>query len=175
MTDRVLEFDPSPCGEGYRAERAGVGVTPRIHAGALRAFAIDAVRYFGVSVAALAVDYGLLVCLHRAFDLHYLVAATLSFLAGLAVAWSLSVVFVFRNRRRLSPWREFLGFAATGLAGLLLTQMLLSALVGGFGVAPEFAKIPVSGVVFAFNFVSRRLLLFTAPASSETIFAATGD
>ena len=141
----------------------------------LIAFARDAVRYFGISIVALAVDYGLLIILHRALGLHYLVAATLSFVAGLAIAWSLSVALVFNGRRRLSPWREFLGFVLTGLAGLILTQAMLSVLVGGLGASPELAKIPVAGVVFAFNFLSRRMLLFAAPASHETTSVATAD
>ena len=140
----------------------------------LRSFVRDAFRDFGGSVVALAVDYGLLVLLHRAFDLHYLVAATISFMTGLAVAWSLSVVFVFGGRRRLSPGREFAGFIATGLAGLALTQGLLGALVGGVGLPPELAKIPVAGLVFTFNFLSRRLLFAASPARG-TISAATAD
>ena len=140
----------------------------------LQSFARDAIRYFGVSVVALTVDYGLLVVLHRAFDLHYLVAATISFMTGLAVAWSLSIVFVFGGRRRLSPGREFAGFVLTGLAGLALTQCLLGALVGGVGLPPELAKIPVAGLVFTFNFLSRRLL-FTASRAPGTMSAATAD
>lgn len=138
----------------------------------LRSFARDAIRYFGVSVVALAVDYGLLVVLHRLFDLHYLLAATISFMTGLAVAWSLSVMFVFGGRRRLSPGRELAGFVLTGFAGLALTQCLLAALVGGLGLPPELAKIPVAGLVFTFNFLSRRLLFAASPAPG-TISSAT--
>lgn len=139
-----------------------------------RSFARDAIRYFGVSVVALAVDYGLLIVLHRVFDLHYLVAATISFMTGLAVAWSLSVAFVFGGRRRLSPGRELAGFVMTGLAGLALTQALLGVLVGGAGLPPELAKIPVAGLVFSFNFLSRRLLFKASPVPG-TVSAATAD
>lgn len=131
----------------------------------MKALARDAVRYFGVSLLALGVDYGLLVALHRAAGLHYLVAASLSFVAGLVVAWTASAAFVFNGRRKLSRTRELIGFAVTGIAGLVLTQLLMMLLVDRVGVAPELAKIPVAGCVFVFNFVSRRALLF-APAAT---------
>ena len=125
----------------------------------------DGVGYFGVSALALGVDYGLLAVLHRACGLHYLVAATLSFTAGLLVSWSLSTRFLFRNRRKLSTGSELLGFCLTGVAGLILTQVAMTALVVGLGLSAEVAKLPIAGGVFVFNFLSRRLL-FSAPTTA---------
>lgn len=140
-----------------RFDRAGF-----LAGGRLRGFLTDAMGYFGASAVALCVDYGALIGLHRGAGLHYLLAATLSFTAGLAVAWRLSAVLVFRGRRRLSRRREIVGFVLSGLAGLVLTQVALAALVGGFGLTAELAKIPVAGGVFAFNFLSRRTLFAAA-------------
>ena len=125
----------------------------------------DVVGYFGVSALAFGADYGGLILLHRGLGLHYLAAATISFAVGLAVAWWLSTAIVFRTRRKLSAGHEILGFCLTGLAGLLITQGAMAVLVGALGVTPELAKIPVAGGVFAFNFLSRRLL-FANPTTA---------
>ncbi len=124
------------------------------------AFLTDALGYGAASAIALAVDYGTLVLLVKIFGLHYLLAASLSFSAGLMVAYALSTAFVFKGRARYSASGEFVGFLVTGLAGLALNQVLLLAFVGGLHVPVEFAKAPTAGFVFTFNFLSRRLFLF---------------
>ena len=123
-------------------------------------FAIDAVGYGLASAVALAVDYGVLLLLAKQFGVHYLVAATLSFSAGLVVAYLLSTTFVFKGRAKYGAGGEFAGFLITGLAGLALNQALLFAFVGGLHMPVEFAKAPTALLVFTFNFLSRRLFLF---------------
>ena len=62
---------------------------------------VDFGGYGLVSVVALACDWGLLVGL-SAFCLPYLVASTISFTVGMAVAYALSIRFVFPTRRAVS-------------------------------------------------------------------------
>lgn len=130
----------------------------------LVSFAVDAVGYGLASAVALAVDYGLLLLLVKSFGMHYLAAAACAFAAGLTVAYTLSTFFVFRGRAKFSAGAEFFGFLVTGLAGLALNQLLLFGFVDGLHVAVEYAKAPTAGLVFCFNFLSRRFLLFRAPA-----------
>ena len=124
----------------------------------------DLSGYLLVSAVAFAVDCGLLVWLHRGLGWGYLAAGGASFSAGIAVVWSLCIAVVFRGRRRLAPGLEVLGFIATGLAGLLVNQAALAAFVSGLGAPPELAKVPAAGLVFGFNFLSRRTLLFRTPS-----------
>ena len=131
----------------------------------------DAAGYFLVSLLALITDYGLLVIALRVFGWNYLTASATGFIAGLAVAYGLSVVFVFSGRRRLSPVAELAGFLGTGLAGLAITQIAMAALVTGLGLPPEIAKAPVAVFVFLFNFFSRRLL-FT---STQGAYLPSGE
>ena len=127
-------------------------------------FVIDAFGYGAASAAALALDWGLLVLLVRAFHAHYLVAATIAFSAGLAVAYVLSTAFVFRGRAKYRAGGELLGFLITGLVGLALNQALLFGFVDGFAIQVEIAKAPTAVLVFTYNFLSRRFFLFR-PAS----------
>ena len=114
-----------------------------------------------VSVAALACDYGLLVALTAA-GAHYLLAARVSFTAGMIVAYALSIRFVFARRRTLTREAEAAGFFAVGVLGLLLTQALLYLFVSRAGLTVDVAKAPTTAVVFAFNFLCRRGMVFAA-------------
>ena len=122
-------------------------------------FVLDLAAYGLVSVAALACDYALLL-LFVAHGLHYLLAATLSFSAGMVVAYMLCVRFVFASRRGGSRRTEATGFIAVGVAGLALTQLLLYLFVSRVGMPVALAKIPTTGIVFLFNFLCRRGLVF---------------
>jgi len=134
-----------------------LGVVPR--------FVVDLVLYGFVSAAALFCDYGLLLAL-AGRGVHYLMAQALSFSAGMIVAYVLSARFVFAGRRASSRCREAFGFFAVGLAGLILTQLLLALFVSGAGLALAVAKIPVAGCVFLFNFLARRGLVFVGPRAA---------
>ena len=124
-------------------------------------FARDAVGYGAASVVALAVDYGVLLGLHNIFGVNYLVAACISFLLGLVVAYLLSTRYVFKGRALYSARGELIGFLLTGLAGLALNQALLYGFVTGYGLPVAAAKLPTVVLVFSFNFLSRRYLLFS--------------
>lgn len=139
---------------------APAGATLPIRPG-LVALARDALRYGMVSVVALAVDWGALVLFVRVFGLHYMAAAALAFSAGLVVAYVLTVAFVFGDRRRYGAGAEFAGFLATGLVGLALNAAAIYVFVEYVRVPVEFAKAPTAAFVFAFNFLSRRFLLFS--------------
>ena len=123
----------------------------------------DAFKYGLASVAALALDWGLLAFLSGPGGLHYQLAGAIGFCAGLALAYALSVTLVFLNRRVGSRLVEFLGFAAIGLCGLALNSILLWAFVEHAHLSVNIAKAPTTGLVFLFNFFSRRTLLFSPP------------
>ena len=121
----------------------------------------EGLRYLGASAIALAADAGTYLGLIRLARTDYLVAAPVGFLLGLAVIYLLSTKWVFR-RRRLSDARvEFAIFASIGVLGLCLNQFVLYAGVERLALSHEIAKLASVGLVFAFNFTSRKLLLFT--------------
>jgi putative flippase GtrA len=122
-------------------------------------------RYFGSSAVALAADGGLF-ALALYLGLPYPVAAAIGFIAGLWVAYTLSVRFVFGERRLRDERAEFMVFAAVGAGGLVLTELLLWLLVGHAHWNAGFAKIATAGFVFFFNFGARKALLFTRPTAA---------
>jgi putative flippase GtrA len=121
----------------------------------------EGVRYFAASALALAIDFGIYAGLIRFAAVDYLVAAPLGFALGLATIYLLSIRWVFRERRLADRKAEFALFALIGLAGMALNQLILFAAVQWMAVSFELAKIISAGIIFCFNFVSRKLLLFT--------------
>ena len=127
----------------------------------LRGFAHESARYLGASALALAVDVGIYSGLIRLAGVDYLVAAPIGFALGLATIYAFSVRWVFGHRRLKDARAEFALFALLGLAGLAINQGMVYAGVEWLALGYEPAKLVSAGVVFCFNFGSRKLLLFT--------------
>jgi putative flippase GtrA len=128
---------------------------------ALQVFAQEGARYFIASSVGLAIDLVIYSGLIRLMDVHYLVAAPIAMLIGLTAVYLLSVRWVFRHRRLQDARAEFVIFAALGLAGLAINQAMVYAGVEWLKLDYEPAKLLSAGVSFCFNFVTRKLLLFT--------------
>jgi putative flippase GtrA len=141
---------------------AQLALAARFAPARLLRFLRDMFRYGAASLGALALDYGVLMILTKSFGVDYLHAAAAGFLAGLALIYSLSVRYVFEGRRRRAPHVEVVGFLTTGVVGLLLTEGLMHLFVARLAFPLTIAKAATAGVVFLFNFVSRRSLLFKA-------------
>ncbi len=128
---------------------------------AYRRLADEGVRYLAASALALGIDFGVYSGLIRLEGVHYLVAAPVGFALGLAAIYLLSIFWVFKERRFADRRAEFALFALIGLAGMALNQLIIYAGVQVLTASPEMAKIMSAGMVFCFNFISRKLLLFT--------------
>lgn len=128
---------------------------------AIRSAAHEGARYLAASALALAFDFGTYVGLIRLAGVHYLVAAPIGFALGLATIYLLSIRWVFKERRLADQRAEFALFALIGLAGMALNQIIIWASVELVAVSPEIAKIMSAGMVFCFNFIARKILLFT--------------
>ncbi len=153
---RVLSSPPAGRADAVPGARAGEELISR----AATLFH-ESWKYLLVSILALAVDYGLMVSLTQMAGVHYLASAAIGFCAGLAVNYILSVTVVFTERRLSSRRLEFLGFLVIGLLALGLNEVLMKAFVEALHLDYRLAKIPAAGIGFIFNFVTRRVLLFT--------------
>jgi len=126
----------------------------------MRALAQEALGYTAVSACALGVDMTILWVLVHYFSWWYLAAATASFLAGLCVAYVLSVSLVFKFRRLQDQRLEFASFTAIGAVGLAVNSAAMSVGVKFLGLHYLIAKCGAAGCTFLWNFAARRQLLF---------------
>lgn len=93
------------------------------------------------------------------------VANSVSFVCGLIVNYIISTFWIFKNSKVKSRLVEFLGFAAIGLVGLLLTigitklfEIWLASKTSAFQI---IAKVISTAVAFLWNFFARKILLYT--------------
>ncbi|ODR94772.1 hypothetical protein AUC69_02825 [Methyloceanibacter superfactus] len=152
-----MSIDSKPVGALLGRSRPSLAFS-ELWGGQLRQF----VLYGAISVAALALDFGLLVFLTEYVGLYYLVSASISFLAGMLLVYVSSISFIFQERRLASKSLEVTSFAAIGIAGLALNGILLWCITTGTPLSYQLAKVPTAGIVFLFNYFARRNLLFSA-------------
>jgi putative flippase GtrA len=124
-------------------------------------------RYTLVSALALLVDFSALVTLTEVLHFHYLISAALAFGLGLFTNYFLSVLWVFDGRAMKSRSAEFLSFALLGVIGLGMNEIVLLVLSGWCGLHYALSKFAATALTFAWNFLSRKFLLFN-PASGRT-------
>lgn len=124
-------------------------------------------RYLFVAIAAFGCDFITLVALTELANMHYLLAAAIGFSGGLAVNYVLSVRWVFGARTFTSRRLEFLAFATIGVIGLLMTAGLMWFMTGLLGVYYIISKLIVTAVVFFWNFLARKFLLFNNSSNGK--------
>lgn len=113
-------------------------------------------KYGAVSAVALAVDMGLLYALTEWAHFNYLLSATIAFICGLIVNYTLSLRYVF-SRSRYNRSREFFLYSLIGVGGLLINDITIYLLVQ-MSMWYMLAKIIATGIGFIFNFLCRRSL-----------------
>jgi len=119
------------------------------------------VQYIAVGGIAFIVDFGLMVALTEYLGINYLVSASFSFIAGLAVNYALCIRFIFSERALVSRIYEFIIFCLVGIGGLLLNVGIMAFVTEFFGMRYTLAKIVAAFFVLLFNFLLRRQLLFS--------------
>ena len=122
---------------------------------------IQLFRYCFVGGLAFIVDYGLLVLLTEVCGLHYLISATISFIAGLIVNYLLSTSWIFRQSKLENKWAEFIVFAIIGVIGLGLNNLLLYLFTDIIHIHYMISKLITTGIVMIWNFGARKIILFT--------------
>jgi putative flippase GtrA len=127
----------------------------------------ESVVYTAGATAAFATDFGLLWALVELTGLHYLVAATISFLAGTVVVYWVSVRHAFQYRRVADRRAEFGYFASIGAAGVLLNLGLMFVLVEWLSLHYLVAKVGSAAITFVTNFGLRRWCLFSERANNH--------
>lgn len=131
----------------------------------MRHFIREVFAYSAASGVGLAVDVGLLWGLVEFAGWHYLLAATLAFVAGTVVVYVLSVGFIFRHRRVKDRRLEFALFATIGVLGVLVNLAVLKVAVDVVHVHYLVGKLASIAFTFSLNFGLRRGLLFTEPSA----------
>jgi putative flippase GtrA len=118
------------------------------------------IRYTIVGGGAFIVDFGLLYLLTHFLHLHYLLSATISFIAGLLVNYFFSTIWVFSKKTVKNKYFEFLVFAIIGVIGLGFNDLFMWIFTDRCGVYYLLSKIITTIIVYFWNFFARKYILF---------------
>jgi putative flippase GtrA len=121
---------------------------------------IQLFRYVIVGGISFIVDYSLLFVLTEHVGLHYIVSATISFIAGLIVNYTISTSWIFRNSKLSNTTVEFIIYGAIGVVGLFLNNILLYLFTDILHIHYMLSKLITAALVMGWNFVGRRIILF---------------
>jgi putative flippase GtrA len=126
-----------------------------------RLLSVELSRYLVVSAAALAVDLALLFLISGIFGAHYLIANPIVFAMGALLAYVGSVHWAFKSRKMANSTMEFVIFVGIGIGGLAVNQAILWLGIEVAALSLILAKLGAAVTSFVFNFVVRKMVLFT--------------
>lgn len=122
-------------------------------------------RYIFVGGFSAIADAGTLFIFTSGFGVHYLLSATLGFLVGTIVNYTLSVIWIFQTTGRRKT--EIILFTLIGAGGLCLNLLILWVLVSKLGVFYMLAKLVSVSLVLIWSFCLRRLLFMWKPKTQQ--------
>lgn len=118
-------------------------------------------RYTGVNLASLVLDYAIFLSLTAAFGIP-VIASVAGYAAAFAVNYKLTRRFVFgSDGLHKTEKRLFTEFMATGLLGIVLTATVTGAGVYLLQLAPTIAKTAAVLICFVVLYLIRSRLVFT--------------
>ena len=119
-------------------------------------------RYFFVGGVAACVDIGLFMLGASVLGLPYLRVGAFSFILATLVNYFLSVRIVFVSGVRFTKRWEIVMVFVVSAVGLGLNQLILAYGVETVHLALLAAKLVATGVVFSWNYLARRFIVFGA-------------
>ncbi|MDO5544310.1 MAG: GtrA family protein [Eubacteriales bacterium] len=90
----------------------------------------------------------------------YLLATTFAFAISTFANWLFGRLLVFRGKQAQSLLREILSVYLASVVGLLLNLLIMFLLVQLFGVEKMIAKMAATVLVFAYNYLVRKLIIY---------------
>jgi len=119
------------------------------------------IKYLIVALISFTVDISVLYLSVSYVGFHYMLAAAIAFSMGLIVNYLLSINWVFQDRTYDSKKIEFILFTSIGLIGLVLNEIVMWVLTEKFILFYMYSKFISAGIVFMWNYLLRKKLLFT--------------
>ena len=128
--------------------------------------------YFGVGGVSALVEWGVFSILEYLFSVPYLLATILAFIVSTTTNWYLGRRFTFRDSKyqKKKTKEVLLIFLVSGI-GLLFNLLLMYFFVDVVGmntnIMKTLAKILATGIVFVWNFLSRKLWIYADEKSVD--------
>jgi len=121
---------------------------------------VQGFRYLFAGAAGFTTDFTILYILTSKFHIHYLLSATIGFIAGVFITYIISIYWVFQQKSHRSRAMEFALFVVIGVVGLVLTLCLLWLFTEKLHIYYLVSKMLATVLVYFWNFFARKKLLF---------------
>lgn len=115
--------------------------------------------YLIVGSLATLVEWGAFYVLNSPLSLHYAVATALAFVLSTAANWLFGRLILFRASKQNTA-RELLKIYAVSIIGLLMNIAIMFVAVEKIGLSEMLSKIIATGIVFSWNFLVRKLVIY---------------
>jgi len=119
------------------------------------------IKYFFASGIALFADISILFIFTEYFKVYYILSATISFLAGIAITYIFSKLYIFTKTKISNKINEFTIFLIIGIIGLILNNIFLYIFTEYFGIYYMLSKIFVIIVTYLWNYFARKKFIFS--------------
>jgi putative flippase GtrA len=130
--------------------------TNKRRAGPVESVVVQVPRALLVSVLAAGIDCAILFFLVDIIGWNRVSSAVIGYLAGSVIQYVICSLWVFPGASQ-SVATGFLTFTVLSLVGLVITWIVMALLASAY---ISFAKMVALGLAFAWNFLSRKYLLF---------------
>lgn len=90
----------------------------------------------------------------------YLLATALAFAVSTFANWLFGRLLVFRGKQRQSLLKEIGSVYLASIVGLLLNLLIMFVMVQLLGIGKMFAKVTATILVFAYNYLVRKLVIY---------------
>jgi len=118
-------------------------------------------RYLWVGGISFIIDYTSLFIFTEYLHINYLISAAIAFILGLTTNYQLSTIWVFNNSRLNNKLSEFTIFSIIGIIGLGLNEIIIYVCSEFLNLYYMISKLISTAVVFFWNFLGRKYILFT--------------
>ena len=118
-------------------------------------------RYLWVGGIYFVIDYSSLFIFTEYIQINYLFSAAIAFILGLITNYLLSTIWVFNNSRLNNKFTEFTIFSIIGIIGLGINEIIIYVCSEILDLFYMISKLISTIVVFFWNFLGRKYILFT--------------
>ena len=131
------------------------------------------ISYFFVGGISFLVELGFFTLFSNVLGLHYLLATALAFIFSTTANWFLGRVWTFKKNKSYENKRikELLLVFGASIVGLGLNELLMWIFVSLCGLDTDLlkvvSKVLATGIVFFWNFLSRKLLIYRETGQEE--------
>lgn len=116
--------------------------------------------YLIVGGLATLVEWAAFYVLNSIFSVHYMIATALAFVLSTFVNWAFGRLILFREKTDQSTFFELVKIYAVSIIGLLLNLLIMFIAVEKIGLNEMISKIIATCLVFIWNFLIRKLVIY---------------